>query len=99
MHIPGDPRSVQLRNATTTDSPGRTVCHQAAFPRLPLLEVQHGHRRLACRRTGELSAGEQLFRVLGNEIGVHVAGLELWVRGQVDEELEVGVETNNLRET
>ena len=76
-----------------------TIGQQTSFLRVPLLKIQHGHCCLAKCCTGELSGGKQLLGMLRNEIGVNIAGLELWVRGKVDEELKVGAEPNNLWET
>ena len=73
-----------------------TIGQQTSFLRVPLLKIQHGHCCLAKCCTGELSGGKQLLGMLRNEIGVNIAGLELWVRGKVDEELKVGAEPNNL---
>lgn len=41
--------------------------------------------------------GQQFFAVLRDEISVHVPSFKLWVARQFEEEVNVGVQPNNLR--
>jgi len=55
------------------------------------LDQRHCQCRLADNVDGYGSLRKQSIIMLGNEASVNVAGLELWMPGQVIKELYVGV--------